>query len=67
MTKPPASSRLKWRSASASGGQNCLQVAAAHDRVVMRDGKAGPSGPILSFTKAEWTAFIRDIKGGRFL
>jgi hypothetical protein len=66
MTKRPDPPSLKWRSASASGGQNCLQVAAAHDKVVIRDGKAGSAGPILAFTKAEWAAFIQEIKMDRF-
>ncbi|MFD1546176.1 DUF397 domain-containing protein [Nonomuraea guangzhouensis] len=55
---------LRKASHSSAEGQNCVEVATlpggGH---VMRDSK-GPDGPILSFTPAEWNAFIEGAKDG---
>lgn len=54
-----------WRTASYSATDgNCVEVAGAHPATIaVRDSK-DPDGPRLSFTPAEWTAFIRRVKNG---
>ncbi|MEU4835408.1 DUF397 domain-containing protein [Streptosporangium sp. NPDC023615] len=66
-----------WRKSSLSGnGQNCTEIALAHNPqvefstavdllVLMRDSK-DPDGPVLTFTSAEWGAFIDSIKSDGF-
>ncbi|KAA9375494.1 DUF397 domain-containing protein [Microbispora cellulosiformans] len=58
---------LEWRKSSYSGsGDNCVEVAelAGGGRAV-RDSK-DPDGPVLTFTSAEWCAFIGGVKHGTF-
>ncbi|GAA3508194.1 hypothetical protein FHR32_000912 [Streptosporangium album] len=66
-----------WHKSSLSGnGQNCVEIALADtphpgadpapdaDRLfLVRDSK-DPDGPVLSFTPAEWDAFLTTIKNG---
>jgi len=57
-----------WRKSSFSGGahQNCVEVAqTAAGTVAVRDSK-DPAGPVLRFTRAEWTAFVRGVRAGEF-
>lgn len=57
---------LTWRTASASGGGNCVEVAVLPDGgVAVRDSK-NRSGPVLSFTRAEWRAFRHGMSRGEF-
>jgi hypothetical protein len=45
---------------------NCVQVAGlADDVILVRDSK-NPRGPVLSFTPAEWDAFIGGVHQGEF-
>jgi hypothetical protein len=50
-----------------SGGNNCVEVDldAEIGVVLVRDSK-DPSGPVLDFTDAEWSAFIAGVKRGEF-
>jgi len=57
-----------WRKSSFSGGaqQNCVEVAqTAAGTVAVRDSK-DPAGPVLRFTRAEWTAFVCGVRAGEF-
>ncbi len=56
-----------WRKSSRSGGgDNCIEVAVALDGTVgMRDSK-DRTGPVLGFTRGEWTAFTDAIRDGEF-
>ncbi|NIL39779.1 DUF397 domain-containing protein [Salinispora arenicola] len=56
-----------WRKSSRSGGgDNCIEVAFALDGTVgMRDSK-DRTGPVLGFTRVEWTAFTAGIRDGEF-
>ncbi|MEU9889755.1 DUF397 domain-containing protein [Sphaerisporangium sp. NPDC051011] len=58
---------LAWRKSSYSGtGDNCIEVATAPDGCqVVRDSKI-LDGPVLSFTRDEWHAFISDIRTSRY-
>jgi hypothetical protein len=60
-------SRVAWRKSSRStgnGGQ-CVEVAAAPALRLARDSK-NPTGPVLTFTPAEWRRFTADVKAGAF-
>ncbi|WP_157249849.1 DUF397 domain-containing protein [Nonomuraea typhae] len=51
-----------WKVSSRCNGGNCVAVATEHNgRIAVRDTKTG-AGPILSFSAAEWDAFITSIK-----
>jgi hypothetical protein len=55
-----------WKKASLSystGG--CLEVTAIPDLIRVRDSK-NPSGTVLGLSSARWTAFMGEIRGGRF-
>jgi len=57
-----------WKKSSRSngnGGSNCVEVAFLGTDVAVRDSK-NRSGPALTFTKAEWTAFVDSAKDGEF-
>ncbi len=56
-----------WRkSRRSSAGDNCVEVAFAADGSVgVRDSK-DRTGPLLTFTPAEWEAFTGGIRDGEF-
>jgi hypothetical protein len=60
--------RLVWRKATKSGQNGgCVEVLMLPDgSVKVRDTKAGGHGPVLSFTPAEWDAFLDGAKLGEF-
>lgn len=65
---PDASALTTWRKSSYSGGDNgdCVEVADGVAGVMpVRDSK-DPQGPALVFPAAAWTAFVADVKAGRF-
>jgi uncharacterized protein DUF397 len=58
--------RLTWRKASYSQVSACVEIASAANGIVaMRDSK-DPNGPILTYTAAEWQAFLNGAKDGEF-
>ncbi len=62
----PGRTRGVWRKSTRSNGQGqCVEVAELTDGVAVRDSK-DPNGPVLVFTPAEWTAFIKGAKDGEF-
>jgi hypothetical protein len=50
---------LRWfkSSYSGSGGGDCVEVAASHDTVHLRDSK-NTDGPALRFSRRGWRAFV---------
>jgi hypothetical protein len=58
-----------WRKSSYSGGadpDSCVEVADGYTGIVpVRDSK-DPEGPALVFRADAWTAFVDDIKAGRY-
>jgi hypothetical protein len=57
-----------WRKSSRTsdaGGTACVEVAELPGRVAMRDSK-DPAGPVLAFTRAEWSAFLGGVQTGKF-
>jgi hypothetical protein len=59
-------SQLSWLKAlcSSVNGQ-CVELAAAVDKVAIRDSK-DPNGPILVYTSAEFSAFLEGARNGEF-
>ena len=53
-----------WRKSSSSGGGNCVEIKEDGDQVFMRDSK-DRSGPVLTFDRAAFAAFVADLKAGR--
>jgi hypothetical protein len=62
----PASSELAWRKAQ-SGIDNRVrvEVAATSGMIALRDSN-NSTGPILTYTAAEWRAFLDGAKNGEF-
>ncbi|MGH3737848.1 MAG: DUF397 domain-containing protein [Micromonosporaceae bacterium] len=63
-------SRANWRKSTRSGnGTNCVEVADnlldEAGVVLVRDSKH-PTGPVLTFTRAEWAAFTGGVHDGEF-
>ncbi len=58
---------IEWVKSSLSfSNSNCVEVASLPDGGVgLRDSK-DPSGPVLKFTSAEWTAFLGGARLGEF-
>ncbi len=54
-----------WRTSSHSqpAGTDCVEVAPVTDACAVRDSK-NPAGPVLTFTPAAWTTFLRAVKTG---
>ena len=53
-----------WRKSTRSNNE-CVEIAITDQVVGVRDGK-DPHGPILTFTPAEWKAFIDGAQHGEF-
>ncbi len=57
----------EWRKSSYSGGDNeCVEVATgAAGSVPVRDSK-DPQGPVLTFSREAWQAFLLALQAGAF-
>ena len=58
---------LNWRTSTFSGqGNTCVEVADLPDGGrALRDSK-DPQSPVLTFTGAEWDAFVKGVQAGEF-
>ena len=59
----------RWRKSSRSGsnGGSCVEVADNLPEVVgVRDSKDNAVGPVLTFSRAAWSAFVAEVRGGEF-
>ncbi|WP_306832220.1 DUF397 domain-containing protein [Catenuloplanes nepalensis] len=46
-----------WTKSTRSAQGNCVECVANGTRILVRDSKC-PDGPVLSFDRARWTAFL---------
>jgi hypothetical protein len=54
-----------WQTSSYSGnGQECVEVAPFAAGVLLRDTKDHGTGPVLSFTAAQWAQFLQETRTG---
>lgn len=59
-------SNRNWQKSSKCADAACVEVAFVDtDTILIRDG-ADPAGPVLSFTNAEWVAFVEGARLGEF-
>jgi Domain of unknown function (DUF397) len=57
---------LDWRKAQLSVNNGaCVELARAGSMIAIRDSK-DPAGPVLTYTSAEWQAFLHGAKNGEF-
>ena len=63
--KPPTVQELNWHVAQKCNGGACIQVAPHGEQIVIGDSK-NPGGPILTYTRSEWHAFVDGIREGDF-
>jgi Domain of unknown function (DUF397) len=61
-------SRAFWHKSSFSNlNGSCVEIAPLRpDRIGIRDTKDNGAGPVLIFTRPEWSAFIAGAKEGQF-
>jgi hypothetical protein len=66
VARTPFSTHCRWLKSSASNTGNCVEVAFVEGGdVLVRDSKA-PDERVLSFTPAEWDAFLAGVRAGEF-
>lgn len=67
ITQRPPLARTAWRASSYSAASgNCIEVAQlATGHRAVRDSK-NPTGPILTYTLAQWSAFTAGVRAGDF-
>jgi hypothetical protein len=53
-----------WRKSSYSGGStgNCVEVA-GNGAILVRDTKDNGTGPVLRVFPADWTRFVKSVRG----
>jgi uncharacterized protein DUF397 len=56
------SESLKWIKSSYSSTGNCVEVGNAVGRVLVRDTKQAPAGPVLAFRTDTWNRFAAGLK-----
>jgi hypothetical protein len=62
----PASADGVWHKSQASNAQGeCVEVSFTEEAVLVRHSR-NPAGPVLSFSYAEWTAFLSGARNGEF-
>jgi hypothetical protein len=61
-SNPP---EIRWHRSSASGASECVEVAFFERGVKVRHSQ-DPAGPVLTFSQAEWRAFLVGVHRGEF-
>jgi len=62
----PEAARLRWRKSSYSNAGNaCVEVGQAQAAYAVRDSK-NPGAGHLTFGPDAWTAFVGDVKAGKY-
>jgi hypothetical protein len=60
----PGEESYAWKTSTASGSNECIAVAFVGDLVLVKHSKQ--DGPVLTFSRAEWEAFVAGVRGGEF-
>lgn len=65
-TPTPHRDRMTWHKSTYSGGSGseCVEVAQHPAGLLIRDSK-DPSGPVLDFPAASWSAFVAHLKNSQ--
>lgn len=58
------SDHIEWRTGSFCDSSACVEVGFGHEEIYLRN--AGSEGPVLAFSREEWTAFLRSAGNGEF-
>lgn len=67
MTTAQPHAELDWRKSTASGPNgNCVELAVLADGGVAVRNSRHPTGPHLTYTRAEIDAFVRGVQAGEF-
>jgi Domain of unknown function (DUF397) len=53
----------QWFTSGRSGGGDCVEVAIMDHAVLVRDSK-DPGGPVLTYSRDAWLAFLADLPEG---
>ncbi len=56
---------VDWRKSTFCDTSACVEVGPVGDQIALRDSK-DPDGPVLRFTRQEWTAFVAGVGAGEF-
>jgi hypothetical protein len=60
----PYDARLGWRRSQRCDTGACVEVAELADGVALRD-STRPDGPVLRFSRGDWTGLVTDLRTGR--
>lgn len=55
-----------WRKSSASGQDDCVEVAIDPSGQILVRNSRSPGGPVVSFTEREWAAFLLGVSLNEF-
>ncbi len=66
MDDAPDFSKAKWRKSTGSDSGGCVEVAMADGWIGVRDTKDDGAGPVLTFNRHEWTAFLAGVEKQEF-
>lgn len=56
---------VSWRTAAMSASGDCVEVGSQAGLILVRHSK-DPDGPVLSYSRREWAAFLDGAKKGEF-
>jgi hypothetical protein len=59
-------SQAVWRKSKRSGFEGCVEVAVVDGTHVAVRHSKDRSGPVLTFSRAEWEAFVGGVRQGEF-
>jgi hypothetical protein len=62
----PDFSTAKWRKSTTSDSGGCVEVAMVDGWIGVRDTKDNGTGPVLTFNRREWTAFLEGVEHREF-
>jgi uncharacterized protein DUF397 len=57
--------KIAWKVARRCNGGACIRVASQNDQILIGDSK-NPGGPVLSYSRGEWDAFVEGVRLGDF-